>query len=394
MKTIVSDRKKRISSIDLLRGVVMVIMALDHVREYFHYDAYFFNPVDLERTNPWLFFTRFITHFCAPVFVFLAGTSAHFVGKRITKKALSIWLLKRGLWLVIAELTIIKMAWMFKLDYSSIVLQVIWVLGVSMMCLAGLLHLPRKWGIGLALLVVFGHNLLDQYQASEFQFPGLWNLTHEFGAFPLGSSMIFVGYPFIPWIFVMLLGYHFGNLYTVYSSEKRKKYLQQWGLLMIALFIVFRFSGIYGDPYSWDKELPIITSILSFFNVTKYPPSICYLLITLGPSLLFLRFTENASGKWVSGLTSIGRVPMFFYIVHLYFIHFLALIAISLTLGKPEYMVIDLWISFQSELQGYGFSLGVVYLVWILVVFSLYPLCLWYDKYKSNNRDKWWLSYL
>ena len=348
--SIKTPRGKRIKSIDMLRGVVMVIMALDHVRDYFHTEAFLFDPTDLEQTYPALFLTRFVTHFCAPVFVFLAGTSAFFVGSRKNKKFLSAWLLKRGLWLIFAEFTIIKFAWAFKLDYSVLMLQVIWVLGLGMIFLAAYIHLPRKLGVALALLAVFGHNLLDIYNAADPFTPstglreGIWRILHVFGLVPMGSSTLLVAYPAIPWIFVMPLGYYFGVLYKpdVEASFRIKK-LWQLGLSITILFLILR--GIW---QGWFYDQMVI----------------------------------------------IGRVPMFFYVVHLYLIHILAMIAAVATGFNASDMVIDIWINFQTELKGYGFDLWVVYLIWIAIVLALWPVCVWYNKYKTENRDKWWLSYL
>jgi len=387
--------RKRISSIDLLRGAVMVLMALDHVRDYFSYDAFFFEPTDLTQSNLALFFTRFVTHFCAPVFVFLAGTSAFLVGQRLSKKELSIWLLKRGIWLVIAELTIIKFAWFFKLDYSSTLIMVIWALGVSMIFLAAFIHLPKKLGIALCLLVVFGHNLLDGYLPHGETATIVWYILHVGDIIQVGNMSLYVGYPLLPWIFVMPLGYYFGALYTGNADVHfRRKTLLQLGFAAIALFFALRIFNFYGDASHWEMQESISMSIASFFNVSKYPPSLLYLLITLGPAFVFLAFAENWQGAFHDKLVVIGRVPMFFYIVHLYVIHLAALVAAVVTGFPASAMVIDIWVGMQSALQGYGFSLGVVYLVWLAVVIGLYPLCNWYNTYKNNNRDKWWLSYL
>lgn len=390
-----TDRKKRIKSIDMLRGLVMVIMALDHVRDYFHADAYFFDPSDIAQTNVPLFWTRFVTHFCAPVFVFLAGTSAFFVGQRRDKKSLSIWLVKRGLWLIFAELTIIKLAWMFKLDYSTILLQVIWVLGISMIFLAGFIHLPKKFMIGLALVVIFGHNLLDSIAPSDTVAASLWTFLHVFNIVDMGSFQIFVGYPMIPWIFVMPLGYYFGELYrSSFDPKLRIKRLFQLGLGLTLLFFVLRTLNIYGDSYAWAAQDSLGMTIASYFNITKYPPSLLYLLITLGPSILFLALVENVQNQWTEKLVVIGRVPMFFYIVHIYVIHLLAVVAAISTGFDFSDMVIDLWVTLQPQLQGYGFNLWTVYLIWVVLTIALYPICSWYNSYKTNHREKWWLSYL
>ncbi|TMU54974.1 DUF1624 domain-containing protein [Flagellimonas algicola] len=390
-----NDRRKRIKSIDMLRGLVMIIMALDHVRDYFHADAYFFDPSDLTQTNVPLFWTRFVTHFCAPVFVFLAGTSAFFVGQRRDKKSLSIWLLKRGIWLIIAEFTIIKLAWMFKLDYSGVLLQVIWVLGISMIFLAAFIHLPKKLGLAICLVAVFGHNLLDSVAPTTPFAAGLWSFLHVFNLVDMGFIKIFVGYPMIPWIFVMPLGYYLGELYKPsFDPKLRISRLVQMGLGLTLLFFALRAINIYGDSYHWATQESVGLTIASFFNVTKYPPSLHFLLITLGPSLVFLALVENWQNKWTEKMVVIGRVPMFFYILHIYVIHALAVIAAMMTGFSFSDMVIDLWITLQPQLQGYGFDLWVVYLIWVVLIIALYPICSWYNNYKTAHREKWWLSYL
>ena len=373
----------------------MVIMALDHVRDYFHYDAFFFDATDLSQTNGALFFTRFVTHFCAPIFVFLAGTSAFFVGQRRGLKSLSTWLLKRGFWLIIVEFTIIKLAWNFKLDYSMIILQVIWILGLSMIFLAGFIHLPKKLMIVVSVVVILGHNLFDSFAPTDAVGSGIWTFLHVFDIVDLGVTQIFVVYPIIPWIFVMPLGYYFGELYRPsVDSKSRFKKLIQLGLVLTLSFFVLRFINLYGDPYFWENEGSLGFTVMSFFNITKYPPSLFYLLLTIGPTMVFLAFSEKWKGAFFDKLIVIGRVPMFFYIIHIYVIHLLAFIAAYLTGFKFSDMVIDVWVTMQPELQGYGFGLWVVYLIWIILIIALYPICSWYNHYKSNNRDKWWLSYL
>ncbi|MGB5418923.1 DUF1624 domain-containing protein [Algibacter sp.] len=389
----VITKSTRIESIDLLRGLVMVIMALDHVRDYFHYDAYFFDPTDLSQTNVALFITRFLTHFCAPVFVFLAGTSAFFVGQRRDKKDLSIWLLKRGFWLIIAELTIMKFGWNFNLNYNMVVFQVIWALGASMVFLAAFIHVPKNIMIALSLIVIFGHNAFDGFMPESLE--NLWVLLHVQGPVSTPINTIFIAYPLIPWIFVMPLGYHFGLLYHKdFKQNLRTKWLTYIGVGCILLFIFIRSLNIYGDPNNWEEQKSFAFTVMSFINFSKYPPSLLYLLVTLGPAILLLAFAENWKGKLHSASVTIGRVPMFFYIIHIYIIHLLATIALAITGFSPKFMIIDLFVTFTPELKGYGFSLWVVYVIWVLLILALYPICKWYWKYKSNNRDKWWLSYL
>jgi uncharacterized membrane protein len=389
-------KSPRIESIDLLRGVVMVIMALDHVRDYFHADAFLYNPLDLEKTNVALFFTRWITHFCAPVFVFLAGTSAFLVGSRKGKGELSAFLFKRGVWLLVLELTIINFAWFFNVQFSLITLTVIWALGMGMIVLAGAIYLPFRAILALGLLLVAGHNVLDPVHVEGGGGTAIvWSMLHEFSGFQLGHFFLFIGYPILPWTGIMLLGYCLGRLYLPsYEAPARRQTLVRLGWALIVLFIVIRAVNIYGDPVHWSVQEDPVYTLLSFINVTKYPPSLLYILVTLGPAMLFLAAAEKFAGKLSQYLVALGRVPMFYYILHLYLIHILALIAALATGYQFSDMTFTTWITDSPNLKGYGFNLGIVYVVWIGVVLSLYPLCLWYDRYKTQHREKWWLSYL
>lgn len=385
----------RIQSIDLLRGIVMIIMALDHVRDYFHAEAYLFNPLNLEQTTPAIFFMRWVTHYCAPIFVFLAGTSAFLVGQKKGNKYLTTFLLSRGIWLVIIELTVINFAWAFNVSFPILVLQVIWALGVGMVILAALIHLPIFVNVILGVLMVAGHNLLDGIHVTEGAGAIGWALLHEFRAFQLGGVVLFVGYPIIAWTGIMLLGYCVGTWYKKeFSAATRKKYLLVSGLCMIALFVALRSFNIYGDPLPWAPQKNAMYSLMSFLNVNKYPPSLLYALVTLGPALILLSLTESVRGRMSSYVIALGRVPMFYYIVHIYFIHALAIVAAMATGFEVSDMVLSTWVTDSPDLRGYGFSIGVVFILWIAVVLALFPLCLWYDRYKIANRDKWWLSYL
>jgi uncharacterized membrane protein len=387
-------RSRRIDSIDLLRGVVIVIMALDHVRDYFHFDAFMFDPDDFSQTNLALFWTRFITHFCAPVFVFLAGTSAFLVGKKHGKKYLSGWLIKRGLWLILLEVTVIKLAWTFQLDYSFTFLQVIWVLGLSMIVLAGAVHLPRKLLLFSCLLIIISHNLFDSFTPQNTVLQDLWIILHQFG--DLNHMKLMVAYPAIPWIAVMPLGYCLGALYVPdVDPQKRRLLLRTLGFSLIGLFFIIRGFNGYGDAYAWEFNGSYSTAFMSFFKVTKYPPSLLFLLITLGPALLFLSISEEWEGALKEKLVVFGRVPMFFYIIHIFVIHLFAVLAVLLSGFDASVMIIDQWVTWQPDLQGYGFSLWVTYLIWIGLIILLYPLCSWYNNYKSANAaQKKWLSYM
>jgi uncharacterized membrane protein len=386
----------RIESIDLLRGIVMIIMALDHVRDYFHTDAFLFNPLDLEKTNVAIFATRWITHFCAPVFVFLAGTSAFLVGQRKGKRELTNFLLTRGIWLVILEFTIINISWFFNFKFTFFALTVIWALGVGMIVLALAVHLPFKLILAIAIVLVAGHNLLDSIHLEGDNILSFtWKVLHEAALVKFPHFALFIGYPLLPWTGIMLLGYCLGVLYIPSVDPVfRKKRLYLFGFSAVLAFFILRAINVYGDPVPWTVQSNSLYTFLSFLNVAKYPPSLSYALITLGPSLLFLAVSEKYSGKLVNIVTALGRVPMFYYIVHLYVIHLLALVAAVATGFTVSDMVFDTWVTDSPNLKGYGFSLGVVYIIWIVLVLSLIPLCLWYDKYKRKHRDQRWLSYL
>lgn len=383
----------RVESIDLLRGLVMIIMALDHVRDYFHAGAMVSDPTDLSQTSVVLFFTRWITHYCAPVFMFLSGTSAYLVGQRKGKNALAKFLLTRGIWLIILELTVVNFGWYFNF-YASIDFLVIWALGFSMIALAALIYLPLPLIMIIGLIMVFGHNLLDNtHVAGEGVSSILWSLFHEQHFYNFKTTL-FIAYPVIPWIGVMALGYCLGQLYAKeISADKRKRLLLLMGTAAIILFIVIRYINEYGDPEPWASQSSRSFTILSFLKVSKYPPSLLYLLVTLGPALLFLAITENARFGLANKIKVIGRVPMFYYLCHLYLLHLAAMVATLFCGHSPGDMILNNWIAFEPKLKGYGFSLGVTYLVWLGLVFILYFPCRWYDRYKRSHQQ-WWLSYL
>ena len=389
---------KRIESIDLLRGIVIVIMALDHVRDYFHADNFFYEPNDLTQTNAAIFFTRWITHFCAPVFVFLAGTSAFLVGERKTKNELAAFLLKRGLWLMLLELIVIDFAWSFNPAFPTFRLQVIWVLGLSMVVMSALIYLPSKMILIVGLVIMFGHNLLDNIHASGNSIKDfLWAELHERKVISIAGRKIRTGYPLLPWLGIMMLGYSFGTLYKKgRDAAIRKKYLFTIGSTAFVLFLLLRGINRYGDMAPWSTQTSFVLSVCSFLDVTKYPPSLMYTLMTLGPALVVLALLEKPLNWLGKIIIPIGRVPLFFYVLHLFLIHGLAIVALVIS-GRPwrDMILTGLADSKGSPwLQGYGFSLAGTYAVWIAVVLLLYPLCKWYDNYKMNHKEKWWLSYL
>jgi uncharacterized membrane protein len=391
-------QNKRIVSIDLLRGLVILLMALDHVRMYFGYGTWYSEPTNLAATTPILFFTRWITHFCAPVFVFLAGTSAYLSGtKKSTTKDISRLLFTRGLWLTIAEIIIVNFTWTFDINYSFIIIQVVWVIGVSMIVLSLLVFLPHKAILVFGLILVFGHNLLDGVTVSGDSFSSLlWYKLHQPNFLILSSGNIinFV-YPSLPWIGLMALGYVFGTFYKQgFNPDKRRKWLWWIGTSLVLLFLLLRGFNLYGEPKIWSGQHNFIFSLMSFLNTTKYPPSLHFLLMTIGPALIFLSASEKMQHRVTTPIIVFGRVPFFFYIVHLYFIHVLAMMFLVYKGRDWSEYILSAENLLSGRLGSFGVRLEAVYVIWILVVVMLYPLCRWYQSVKENNPSKWWLSYL
>ncbi len=396
----------RIDSIDVLRGIVMVIMALDHVRDYFHKvvveggDDLATGPTDLATTTPLLFFTRWITHFCAPIFVFLAGTSAFLLSAKKSKKDLSGFLVKRGIWLLIVEVVIITLGWTFNPLYNVFILQVIWAIGISMIILGLLVQLPFNVIFIIGLIIVFGHNLLD-YPSINGQlkggfFPDLLYFSN-FSIYNIdGSHLILIVYAFLPWTGVMLLGYCFGKLFRPEVNPSwRKKVLLQLGAGLLGLFILLRFINNYGDPVPWGQHpRGDVFTFLSFMNINKYPPSLDFLCVTIGGGIVMLAFLEGVRNKVADIFRVYGRVPMFYYIVHIYLIHLLVVIGFFAH-GFATSKIVTPNSPFLFRPSEFGYDLGMVYLIWLFVVIVLYPLCKNYDRYKTANaKRKWWLSYL
>ena len=390
-------RDQRIQSIDFLRGLVMLLMALDHVRLYFGHGNWYADPTNLETTTPALFFTRWITHFCAPIFIFLAGTSAFLYGKKqLSTKTLAQFLFTRGLWLIFVELVIVNFAWTFDITFSYIILQVIWAIGISMLVLSALVFLPTKIIAPIGLILIFGHNLLDTIKAyGALPRDMLWYILHEEHILHIGKSTVSVHYPVLPWIGLMALGYAVGTFYTQnFNAEKRRRWLLGIGAGAIALFLLLRGFNLYGEPTQWASQNSAIFTIMSFLNTTKYPPSLHFLLMTVGPALIFLASSERLSQRIAAPFVAFGRVPFFFYIVHLYAIHTLAILAIVYKGYDWHAYILSATGIRSGTLINFGFGLEAVYVIWILLLISLYPLCKWYQRYKENNPSKWWLSYL
>lgn len=409
--------RSRIDSIDLLRGIVMVVMMLDHTRDFVHVDVLEGrDPTDLSRTNIILFFTRWITHFCAPIFVFLAGTGIYLQQARGKSKGeLSRFLVTRGVWLILLEFTVVRTSVLFNFDYSFFgFMQVIWVIGVSMIVLAALIHLPL-WLVGtFGAVMIAVHNAFDSFRVQGWQGPGsavpgigdkLLILLHQpFEAFPIAGfpgPVVFVIYPLIPWVGVMALGYAFGRVYQ-WEAARRRRFMILTGAAATLLFVILRARNIYGDPSEWSSQKSLAYTVLSFLNLTKYPPSLLFLLMTLGPALLALAWfksdaTEPSAstelvGRLRAALVTFGRVPLFFYLLQWPTAHFLAVI-VHLLAGKPVGWMFGSGVAATGAPQGSGFSLYVVYACWIVGVLLLYPLCKWFAGVKQRRKD-WWLSYL
>jgi len=378
-------------SVDFLRGIVMIIMALDHVRMYFGYGTWYSEPTNLATTTPLLFFTRWVTHFCAPVFVFLAGTSAFLSGSNKTSLNKVAWrLFTRGIWLIFAELIIVNFAWTFDLTYSFRILQVIWAIGVSMSVLSVLVYLPIQAIFAIGVMLVFGHNLLDPVTAQgKTALDFIWYALHQPRALLLGNTTVSLYYSIIPWLGLMALGYVFGRFYTGdVGEERRRRWLLQIGAGAVLLFLLLRGFNLYGEPRPWSTQGTTMFTIMSFLNTTKYPPSLHFLLMTMGPALILLSLRETVRHRITTPIVVFGKVPFFFYVIHLYFIHALAMLALVFA-GRDwrEYILSAAAIS-SGRLSNFGLGLEAVYLVWILVIVLLYPLCRGYQKFKENNPAK------
>lgn len=408
MAEVVADsltEKPRIASIDLLRGIVMVIMALDHSRDFFHWQANLFDPTDLDRTYPALFFTRWITHFCAPVFVLLSGVAIRISAQRKSKRELSLFLLTRGLWLVFLEAVVMRLLFTFQLYFDLTIFQVIWAIGASMIVLSACIFAGPRFILLAGLVLLFGHDALNviQLQPGDSGY-SIWVLLEQTGFLRPGSeSVIMVLYPLIPWLSVMMLGYSIGTLYTPGNTVARKIWVRRIGLAAIALFVLLRFMNVYGDPKPWSQQQNALYTFMSFINCTKYPASLLYLLMTLGPSLLLLSFLDEWIVSRKNPLLVFGRVPLFYYLLHFLVLHivalFLYMMITNTVLDNVDFHTNFGMIPSQPSNAfggipfGYGYGLGWVYVAWIGVVIALYPVCKKYNTYKSTHRD-WWLSYL
>jgi uncharacterized membrane protein len=386
----VAVTRARIQSIDTVRGVIMVIMALDHTRDFFGFPGD--SPTNLAQASAALFFARWITNICAPVFFLLTGTGAYLALRKKSKQELSRFLFTRGLWLIFLEQVVMRgFGWQFNFDYHLSMLVVLWALAWAMIFLSALVYLPTPVVTAIGVVMIAGHNLLDSIRSAN----PLWSILHS-PNFLLNTPqhVVFVTYPLIPWVGVTAAGYGLGQIYN-WPPERRKAFLLRLGTILTAAFLLLRGINIYGDPARWSHQKSALFTALSFLNTTKYPPSLLFLLMTLGPALVFLWAVDSGMPGWLRPAHTVGKVPLFYFLLHVPIIHVLAIIICYLRYGQVHWM-------FESPglgqfpvtpPPGWGFTLPVVYLIWIFVVIALYPLCVWFAGLKQRRKDAW-LSYL
>ena len=380
----------RIESVDVVRGVIMIIMALDHTRDFFGIPGQ--NPTDLATATPALFLTRWITHFCAPVFFLLTGTGAYLSLRRKSPGNLSGFLFTRGMWLIFLEVTLVRcLSYQFNFDYRMTMLLVLWALGWAMITLSALVRLPAFVATALGVLMIAGHNLFDSVKSTT----PLWAILHSPG-FVLNTPehVLFVAYPLIPWIGVTAVGYGLGQVYA-WDADRRRTFLVRLGLALSVAFLVIRGLNVYGDPSRWMRQKTAVLTVLSFLNTTKYPPSLLFLLMTLGPAMVFLWAVDRGTPRVLRPALVIGKVPMFYFVLHFALIHLLAVVTCYVRYGSAHWMFEspDLAHYPFSPPPGWGYSLPVVYLAWAFVVVAMYPLCRWFAALRQRRSDPW-LSYL
>jgi uncharacterized membrane protein len=387
-------RTPRVQSLDILRGLVMVIMALDHTRDYVHAAAMAFQPEDLTRTTAAIFMTRWMTHFCAPVFMLLAGAGASLRLQSGSSRAdLSAFLLTRGLWLIVLEFTVVRAGFFFDVTGPPFILLVFWALGMSMIALAALIHLPYRLLLMVSVALIALHNLLDGLQPSRFGALGwIWQILHVQGLLTASPPAI-VAYPLVPWIGVMAAGFCFGRVYSL-DSGRRRQVLWRLGLGLTASFLVLRALNLYGDPRPWrPQDSPLFTE-LSFLNTTKYPPSLLFLLMTLGPAMLVLAAIDRLRVADRHPLLVFGRVPLLYFVLHVPLVHAFAIGLTWLRYGSTPF----LWLApptlgtprdaFPAD---YGWDLWVAYAVTLAAVVALYPICRWLARLKASRGGGWLL---
>ncbi len=387
--------RSRVESIDVLRGIVMILMALDHTRDFFGAPG---NPANPASASVALFFTRWVTHLCAPTFFALTGVGAYLARRTRSTSDLSRYLFTRGVWLIALELTVLRcFGYQFNVDYRVTLLIILWALGWSMITLSALVHLPVRVVGWLGVVMIAAHNVFDSVRAASLgAFAPLWSILHAQNVVvSTPRFVVFVAYPLVPWIGVTAAGYAFGSVFE-WDAARRRAFLLRLGLALVAGFVVLRAINFYGDPIRWTPQASPVRTALSFLNATKYPPSLLYLLMTLGPASLILRALDHATPRVLRPVHTLGTVPLFYFILHLPLIHVLAVIVCYARYGTAH------WMFESAKLEqfpvtfppGWAYSLPTVYAVWALVVLLLYPTCRWYAAFKRRHHDNAWLQYI
>jgi uncharacterized membrane protein len=386
--------RQRVEVVDVVRGIIMILMALDHTRDFFG-DASA-SPTNLATTTAALFFTRWVTHFCAPTFFLLTGTGTYLSRRRRSVGDLSRFLLTRGLWLIVLEVTVIRFLWQFNLDYRLTLLNVIWALGCAMIVLGLLVHLPTRVIGAIGLVLIATHDLFDGVRANTFgALAPVWSLLHVPSIIlPGPAHIVFTAYPLIPWVGVTAAGYALGSLWDL-SPERRRALLFRIGLGCIVAFLVLRGFNVYGDPGPWSVQSRGSMTLVSFLNLNKYPPSLLFLLMTLGPVMFALRALDGHTPAVLRPAQVIGKVPFFYYLIHILLLHVIACGAMLARFGSVGPAVTSPTLDRfpMTQPPGWPAPLPMVYLVWILVVLALYPFCAWYAGVKRRSSNPW-LSYL
>jgi uncharacterized membrane protein len=390
----------RIQSVDALRGAIMMLMAIDHIRDFVARTAQQFLPTDLTRTTPAIFFTRWITHFCAPVFMLTAGIGAYFWITRghHSKSELSRLLISRGIWLIVLEVTILRLIFFSQISFKAnpVILIILWAIGISMIALAGLIYLPMRVIAAVSIAIIALHNLLDHVSAERFgRAAWIWGILHQQNVFAFHGVNFVTAYPVLPWIGVMAGGYCLGTVFE-WDAHRRRSFLVRTGLALAAAFVVVRAVNIYGDPLRWSQQASPVFTVLSFLNVGKYPPSLDFLLMTLGPAMVVMAWLEQFHFHFTNPLIVFGRVPFFYYGAHLLLAHLIAIGMNFVRYGAKSFLLIappSMGSSNELFPVDYGFPLWAVYAVWVVVLPLLYPACLWFARLKQRRHD-WWLTYL